>query len=410
MRILHVNKFVYRRGGAEGYMADVAELQRAAGHEVAFYGMEHPENDPAEFEAHFASYIEMNPPPPSLTGRLRGIGRMLWSPQAARGIDAVLERFRPDVVHVHNVYHQLSPSVLAPVARRRVPAVMTLHDYKLACPTYNFLAHGEVCEACLGGRFHNAIRRRCKDGSVSASAAAAIELTVHTMTDAYAPAQLLLCPSHFIADKMNEAGVYPERLRWIPHFVDTAAITCADRPGRDVVFAGRLSEEKAVDVLIDAVGRLAGVHLHIAGDGPERARLESLATDRAPGRVTFHGRLAKDALHDLIRSSAVLAMPSRWYENQPMIVLEAFACGVPVLGTRLGGTPELIEPGVDGDLVAAGDAHGLADALSSFTTNPERAHEMGRKGRARVEREFTPENHLQRLDALYAEAAQRVAS
>ena len=408
MRILHVNKYMYRRGGAEGYMLDVADLQRAAGHEVAFFGMDHPENDPSEFSAEFPSHIEMNPPPSSLTGRLAGMGRMLWSPSAARGMDAVLERFRPDVVHLHNVYHQLSPSVLAPVARRGVPAVMTLHDYKLACPTYNFLAHGEVCEACLGGRFHNAIRRRCKDGSLLASAAAAVELTVHTMADAYGPARLLLCPSHFLAEKMTDAGVYPDRLRWIPHFVDTAAIACADTPGRGIAFAGRLSSEKGVDTLIEAVARMGpDAHLHVAGDGPERARLEALAAERGAGKITFHGRLSKDALHDLLRSVSVLAMPSRWYENQPMIVLEAFACGIPVVGTRLGGTPELVEPGVDGDLVAAGDVTGLAEALHAFVSDPARAFEMGRKGRARVERDFTPEAHLQRLHGLYQEATQR---
>lgn len=410
MRILHVNKFVYRRGGAEGYMLDVAGIQRAAGHEVAFYGMAHPENDPTEFSSEFAPYIEMNPPPAGAAGQLRGFARMVWSTAAASGLSAVLDRFRPDVVHLHNVYHQLSPSVLAPIRRRSVPAVMTLHDYKLACPTYNFLAHGEVCEACLGGRFHNAVRRRCKDGSLAASTAAAVELTLHTMTDAYGPVGLFLCPSHFMATKMEEAGVYTDRLRWIPHFVEAATVRPTDAQGAGVVFAGRLSAEKGVDVLIAAFARMApGVTLHIAGDGPERQKLEALATEHAPGRVLFHGRVAKDDLHDLIRSSTVVVLPSRWYENQPMIVLEAFACGVPVVGTHLGGTPELVEPGVDGQLVAAGDPTDLAAALETFVADPARAFEMGRKGRARVERDFAPDAHLHRLGELYAEAGAVIA-
>ena len=170
MRILHVNKFLHRRGGAEAYMEDVAGLQRGNGHRVAFFAMAHPDNRASEFERHFPSRVELNPPPRSLHGRAVAVGRMLHSPSARRGIEAVLEEFRPDVVHLHNVYHQLSPSILRPLKRRGVPAVMTLHDYKLACPTYRLLDHGEVCTACVGMRFHNAVLRRCEGGSLGASA------------------------------------------------------------------------------------------------------------------------------------------------------------------------------------------------------------------------------------------------
>ena len=124
MRVLHVNKFLHRRGGAEAYMLDLADLQRRAGHEVAFFGMDHPDNEPQEHAARFPPALELDPPPASLPGRLRAAGRMLWSTSAARGIDAVVEAFRPDVAHLHNVYHHLSPSILAPLARRRIPAVM----------------------------------------------------------------------------------------------------------------------------------------------------------------------------------------------------------------------------------------------------------------------------------------------
>ena len=129
------------------------------------------------------------------------------------------EDFRPDVVHLHNVYHHLSPSILGPVARRRIPAVMTLHDYKLACPSYQFLDHGNLCQACLGGHFQNAIRRRCKDGSLGASVVVATELFIHTRTGAYAPVRRFICPSRFLAGRMKAAGVFPDRLRQVPHFV-----------------------------------------------------------------------------------------------------------------------------------------------------------------------------------------------
>lgn len=405
MRILHVNKFLYRRGGAEAYMLDVARMQEDAGHDVAFFSMQHTENLASRYERWFPTQVEFEPPPTSLRGKVDGAGRLLWSRSAERGMDAVLRAFRPDLVHLHNVYHQLSPSILRPVRRRRVAAVMTLHDYKLACPTYRFLDHGEICEACVPRRFWEPILRRCNGGSLAASALNAVELTAHTYGRAYAPVGIFACPSRFLLGRMEAARVYPTRLRWIPNFVDVPAITPKQRPGGPAVFAGRLSREKGVDLLIRAVASAPDLELDVAGDGPARPDLDRLTAELGVGdRVRFHGRLAAEPLHELLRGCAVATVPSRWNENMPLSVLEAFAAGLPVVGTDLGGVPELIEPGVDGEIVPANDPARLAEALTSFTSDPERALAAGRAGRAKAEREFAPDLHMERLDLLYQEA------
>jgi len=405
VRILHVNKFLYRRGGAEGYMDDLASLQVASGDTVAFFAMEHPQNRADEHQRHFPPYLELAPPPESLLGKAKATARIMYSRSARSGIDEVLDAFEPDIVHLHNIYEHLSPSILRPVKKRNVPAVMTLHDYKLACPTYQFLDHGRICEACLGGRFHNAVLRRCKDGSLSASTVCAVETFVHSVTRAYAPISRFICPSRFMEEKMRAAGVFPDRLRHIRHFIETANIAVKETAGGPVVFAGRLSAEKGVDVLVDAMTFLpADARLEVAGDGPERDALRAQADRLAPGRVHFHGRLEMPELHALIRSASVLAMPSRWYENQPMIVLESFACGVPVVASDLGGAPELIEPGVDGELVPPNDPSALAAALVSFLDRPTDALAAGGAGREKVARDFSPQVHVQRLAELYEEA------
>ncbi len=411
MRILHVNKFLYRRGGAEAYMLDVALLQRRRGDEVELFGMRFPENPPCRFERWFPSRVDFDPPPRTLGGKARGLGRMLWSPAAARGMRAVLEEFRPDVVHLHNIYHQLSPSILRPIREAGVPAVMTLHDYKLACPTYRFLDHGRICEACVPRRFWNAPLRRCNRGSLTASVASGFELGLHSLIRAYDPVRRFACPSRFLESKMRAARVYPDRLRWVPNFVDAAAIRPKEAPGGPILYAGRLSHEKGVDLLVEAVARRPALRLEIAGDGPERGALEQLASRRGAGdRVRFHGHLAPDALDALRRRCAVMAVPSRWYENMPLSVLEAFAAGLPVVGTGLGGLPELIEDRVDGILVPAEDAAALADALEDLVCDPGRAFAMGRAAREKAERAFNPELHLERLDALYREAAGTTSS
>jgi glycosyltransferase involved in cell wall biosynthesis len=407
MRILHVNKFLYRRGGAEAYMLDLAALQRARGDEVELFGMRFPENEPARYERWFPERVDFDPPPASLEGKVRGVGRMIWSTSAARGMRAVLRDFRPDLVHLHNIYHQLSPSILRPIREAGVPAVMTLHDYKLACPTYRFLDHDRICEACVPRRFWNAPLRRCNRGSLAASAAVGLELGLHTLIRAYAPVHRFACPSRFLEAKMRAARVFPDRLRWVPNFVHVERIRPKDRPGGGVLYAGRLSREKGVDLLLAAAAARPALRIEIAGDGPERGALERMAAELGLGeRVRFHGRLDPEGLDELRRGCAVAALPSRWHENMPLVLLEAFAAGLPVVATSLGGLPELIEPGTDGICVPPEDPAALGAALETLVRDPERALEMGSAARTKAEERFAPAVHLERLDAVYGEAAE----
>ncbi|MFN8097253.1 MAG: glycosyltransferase [Dermatophilaceae bacterium] len=408
MRVLHVGKFLHRRGGAEAHLLDLADLQRARGDEVAFFGMTHPDNPRLPFERHFAPYAEFDPPPAGLRARAGLAGRMVWSPAAARGMRAVLARFRPDVIHLHNIYHQLSPSVIAAGRRAGVPMVMTVHDYKLACPTYRFLDHDRICTACIHGGLRQAVRRRCRDGSLAASTMAAIELGTHRLLGAYAAVATFVCPSSFVLDRLTEAGVFPDRLVHVPNFTPLE-VPRRSGAGRGVAYAGRLSPEKGVDVLIRAAGLIdgpaaGGAVLDIIGDGPERSALAALADRVAPGRVRFHGRLAATDVHDVVSAARVTALPARWLENQPLAVLESFAAQVPVIGSRLGGIPELVVPGETGTLVPHDDPVALAGALRAYLTDPDRSVREGAAARAYAESHHAPAAHLRSLDAVYAAA------
>lgn len=406
MRILHVNKFLYRRGGAEGYMLDVAALQRRAGHEVALWGMHHPENDaPLALADTFAPHVELEPAPGGLAGVAASL-RMVWNRQAEKGLRAALERFRPDVVHCHNIYHQLSPSVLRPMRRAGVPVVMTLHDYKLACPSYQLLADGVPCEACVGHGTWHAAARRCKGGSLAGSTVLAVESGLHRVTGAYDAVDRLICPSAFLAEVMRRQGIDPQRLRVVGNFTDVPPARPREDAGRDLVYAGRLSHEKGVEDAVRAVARTVGdAVLHVAGDGPLRGPLEELAGREAPGRVVFHGRLGAGELADLLRRSRALLLPARWHENQPMIVLEAYAAGLPVVVTDLGGLPELVTDGVHGFVVPAGDPAALAAAADRLLADPALALALGAAGRARLEDGFGATAHLARLEEVYSSAA-----
>jgi glycosyltransferase involved in cell wall biosynthesis len=405
LRILHVNKFLFRSGGAEGYMFDLADLQRADGHQIAFYGMRDDRNEPLEYADSFAPHATLDPLPDSARARVVTAGRMVWNRQAAKGIGQVLDDFRPDVVHLHNVYHQLSPSVLRPIARRAIPAVMTLHDYKLVCPTYLMLDHGSLCDACVGGHFSQAIRRRCKDGSLMSSALLATELAIHTRLRAYGAVDIFVCPSRFMHDTMQRGGVFPDRLRHLPHFATVPEASPSNDTNPVVLFAGRLSPEKAPDLLVQAAAHLPpGLRVEIAGAGLMRPALERLADEVAPGRVSFLGRLSKHDLHDRVRSARLVVVPSRCHENQPMSILEAYGLGTPVVATRLGGIPELVVDGVTGVIVEPEDPAALAEGIAKVASSMRHAAEMGAAGRELVERAFRPDVHLAGLERLYQEA------
>jgi glycosyltransferase involved in cell wall biosynthesis len=409
MRVLHVNKFLYRRGGAEAYMEDAADLLHGAGHEVAFFGMQHPLNTHLEFADNFPAHLDFEPPPAGLFDKARSVGRMFWSTAALTGITKTVDEFRPDIVHLHNIYHQLSPSILRPLRQRNIATVMTLHDYKLACPTYRFLDKGKPCEACLGGHFSQAVRRRCKDGSLVQSTLMATELAAHTRLGLYDPVTLFICPSRFMQSKMTEAGVLPQRLRLLHNFVDIPSAVPAAAPG-PVVYAGRLSDEKGVDILIRSAALFPpGLEVVIAGDGPSRAELERLAIEVAPGRVRFTGRLNKSDVESLLASASVAAIPSRWYENQPLAILEAFSAGVPVAGTDMGGIRELVIDGQTGALSPPDDPAAFARAVLTVLDSPRRGRDMGERGRHLVGSDYSPSKHLAGLEEIYEQARAEVS-
>ncbi len=400
-RVLQVDKFLHPQGGAPAYMFGLAELQRAAGLDVEFFSMADERNVPARYSDSFAPHLQLSPFPRGLGERSRTLSAMIWSRPARRAIEQVLDDFRPDVVHVHNVYHQLSPSILWAARAAGVPVVMTVHDAKLVCASYNLFDGHAACDVCVGHRtFASAVRRRCRDGSLAASAALAVESTIHRWARAYRPVGAFICPSTFILGELRRAGVFPDRLVHIPNFADIGGISPADDAGDGVVYVGRLNTAKGVDVLVDAVGRTPGTRLDCYGDGPARAHLEQLADRVAPGRVTFHGAVSREEVFAAHRRGRVSVLPSRSPENLPLSILEAMACARPVIATTLGGSPELVDDGITGRLVPPDDPDALAAAIVDLTADARRARTAGVAARAATLR-YAPEPHLEAVSAVY---------
>lgn len=406
MRIAQVNKYHFLKGGAERYYLDVAEALGVRGHEVRHLAMAHPRNEPAGPADRFVTEVDYRDR--MGTGdRVRHALRAIHNHEAER-LARGMVREGIELAHLHNVYHQLSPSVIDGFARAGIPVVQTLHDYKLVCPAYLLMTEGQLCERCRGGRYFHAVRHRCLLESRAASLVGMVEAYYHGLRGTYDRVARFLCPSRFLLEKVASFGVPREKLVHLPYLVH------ADRyvPGRGereraCVYVGRLSREKGIATLIEAMGRMPdnGLRLWILGEGPIRGQLEARAAATCPGRVEFLGFQSGEALHERIRRASFAVVPSEWYENLPFAVLEPFALGTPVVGARIGGIPEMVEDGITGRLHESGNPDSLRDALLWMSGPDADLSGMGTNARRRIEEDYDVDRHLDRLLAIYAEVS-----
>ena len=400
MRLLQLNTYHYRRGGSDVVFLEHDRLFREHGWETAVLAMRHPSNEPSPWEEYFVDEIELGRRYP-LHRRALMAAKVVYSWEARAKLRRLLRVFRPDVVHAHCIYHHLSPSVLPLLSEEGIPVVLTAHDLKLACPAYKMLNRGGVCERCRDGNLLNVVRYRCVHGSLALSALIALESAVHRALGLYRQhLARVVVPSRFFADKLAEWGWPRERLAYIPNWVAAAAFPPSYRPGDYFLYVGRLAEEKGVRTLLRAAA-LAAVPVRVVGAGPDGASLRAAV---GPGQdVRFLGYRSGEELWREVGGARAVVMPSEWYENAPMAVLEAYACGKPVVGARIGGVPELVPSAEVGRLFASGDAESLACCLEELAGLPDAAVEaMGRAGRRFVEETFTRDRYWESMAALYA--------
>jgi len=401
MKILLINKYLYRRGGSEtAFFSQIALLEKK-GHSVAVMAMEHPRNIAPPWPAAFVSHVTTEGRP-SPAEAFRAAGRMLYSFQSRRRLEELLRSFRPDVAHLHNIHHQISPSILHSLRRRGVPVVMTLHDMKLACPVYTCISRGGICERCREGRFHHCILRKCSQGSLAKSALVALEMALHRFIFRFERrVGMFVAPSLFLKAKLEEMGVRAPVVH-VPHFLDPDGFTPAaagpERPA--YIYFGRLDRVKGLTTLAAAAAGLPWT-CTIVGDGELRSELEQAARAAEPGRLSLRPHLERTALHEEVRRSTFAVLPSEWHENAPLMVLEAFALGKPVVGARIGGIPEIVSDGETGLLFEPGNTADLRAKISALAADPRRAEDMGRRARRFVEERLNPEIHYHRLMGIY---------
>lgn len=392
MRVLLANKFFFRNGGSEVVMFQERDFLQGAGHTVIDFSM----HDERNFESPYADYFvgRQDYRGGGRFGKLKSALALVHSSEAVRRIGALIEATRPDLVHCHNIYHQLTPSIIGAAKARGVPVALTLHDFKPVCPTYTRLRNGRPCSECLGGDFRNVLRHRCAEGSLAKSALLYAEAVVQRRLGNYEKVDLFIAPSRFLAESV--AHRFPAgRIAVLYNGVEVPKAGSAD--DGYILFLGRLSPEKGIETLLKAHAQAgAPWPLKVAGTGP---LYEALASDFPSAQ--FLGHLTGDDLRQTLVRAAIVVAPSECYENCPMSVLEAMAHGKPVVASRIGGIPELVTDGDTGLLFEPGNVAELIDCLTRLMGDPALRQRMGDAARKRVEENFSLARHNAGLMALY---------
>jgi glycosyltransferase involved in cell wall biosynthesis len=324
----------------------------------------------------------------------------IYSPSMYGFISSLIMQEKPDIVQVHNLYPLFSPSVLVACHRTGVPAVMVCHNYRLTCPAGGHLSGGNICERCIGGREHWCILRNCTGEILKSVAYALRSYTARQLQLFHKNVTLFIALSEFAKARLVDNGFEYDRIVVLPNMISVRHSPVDPLGGRYIAFAGRISPEKGLDTLLAAAAQLPDIPLRLAGEGPIMSRLVRCATPN----VEFMGHLRRPDMSAFYRSARFLVLPSKWFEGCPMVISEAMSYGLPVVASRIGGLPELVEDGVTGLLFEPGNIEELACKMKLLWEDGELCQKMGRKGREKAIRDYGEGVYYDRLMTTFERA------
>lgn len=389
--ILFVHNTYREKGGEESVIRTSRQLLERNGYSISFFERRSDDFLKASFASRFLSTLQI---PFSfdvyfaLRKKIREVGAKL--------------------VHAHNIFPFISPSVYSAAHAEGVPVVHTLHNYRTLCVNGLFLRDGKPCERCIGGNTLHAVGGRCYGGSLPQSIAMAGNLAIHRLFGTWKNgADAYIALSEFSKRKFVEGGLPEDKIRVMPNFLDVASYPFESNPEKYLLFLGRLSQEKGLKTLLAAYEKLkvktAAPPLEIIGDGPLQGFLTEYMKSHPELSIRWHGRLEGNEKIERLKKAALLVFPSECYENCPLTILESLAVGTPVVGSKLGGTQELIKNDATGAHFSAADPNDLAQTLASLLADTEKLYSMRVRSREEAERRFDSSLGLQRLVALYDE-------
>lgn len=402
MKVLLINKVLYPKGGDAVATLSTGELLRDHGHEVFFWGMKSGANPFYEHENLFVEEMDFNLRH-GIREQLKMGGNVLYSFEAKRKVEKLIQSIgKPDIVHLHNFAHQISPSILHLFKKYNIPCVMTMHDYKLVCPVYALVSNGKLCDKCTGGNYYMCVFNRCTKYSYAKSLLNTAEMYLHhRILHIYDLIDTYIAPSLFMKSKCEEMQ-FKKRIVYLPNFVKTGEFVPKYAWNENsIVYVGRLSSEKGLLTLIEAMAKNPNVTLKLIGEGTIGEDLKRRVRERSLGNIRFLGYKIGDDLKIEVQNSMFSVLASECYENNPRSIIETFALGKPALGSRIGGIGELVREGETGFTFEAGNTNDLGSKIEYLVNNPVKIIEMGKNARRFVEKELSAQKHYERLMKIY---------
>jgi glycosyltransferase involved in cell wall biosynthesis len=401
MKILLINNSHYIRGGADSVYFNTAKLLQNNGHKVFFFSMSHPNNYPYDYSDYFVNNVDYRNL--SLIGKVKAIPSFVFNRDAYKQLLYILEIIKPDIAHIHLYMGGLTSSILKALTKKNIPIVHTVHDYRLICPTYLFLdGENKVCERCKNGMFLQCIVNRCSENSLPQSSI----LTI----DAYFRKYIMKSTNYidrfiFVSQfSMNKHIEFDSSFQYasdqLYNFMLNFDLAIPSKSrGQYFLYFGRLSREKGVMTLIEAA-KSSDFKLKIVGTGPLFSNLKENSTKN----IEFLGYKQGEELYEIIRNASFVIIPSEWYENNPMTIIESYSFGKPVIGADIGGIPEIIIENETGYLFNSGNHIELSQVINKATRlSSEQYRLMSNNARNFAEEFFNPIKHYKKLSNIYRE-------
>lgn len=394
MKILEINKYYYLRGGSERYFFDIIDLLNQRGHTAIPFSMRSELNRSSAYSGYFTKEVKLDRFNPL------NIIKIFHNYEAVRNLEKLIAAEKPDIAHLHNIAHQLSPAIISVLKKYQIPVVQTLHDYKLICPNYRLFTENQVCFRCQEGSYQNCFFHKCSQDSYFKSLLAALEAYYHKYKKTYDRVDLFLAPSQYMKDVCVRFGIKSERIKVLPNFISLTDDSSAGNLENYVLYFGRLSSEKGVRLLIESYIRYGSpFELKIVGSGPQASELKELIEEQnISDRIEIIEAQPLEKLVPLIRKAKAVVMPSVWPENLPYTALESMSLGKVVIASRIGGFIELIKDGENGMLFTPGDGEELLQKINSLVNIDiislgGNAHQTAAK--------FNPDSHYNEIISIF---------
>lgn len=398
MKVLLVNKFLYPKGGAETYVFKLGEALTAHGHQVEYFGLENEKNIVGNRVGSYVSHMDFGE---GVSKNLTAPFRMIYSREARKKIKKVLYDFQPDVVNMNNIQFHLTPSMILEIEKyrkktgRKVKIVYTAHDYQLICPSHGlFDVNIQPCEKCLGGNYTYCLRTKCVKNSRAKSFLGMLDAYFWKISKAYSCIDTIICPSQFLKEKLDLQKRFASKTVALHNFIEPQEAVEVEKEDYVLEF-GHLSRDKGTNTLLEVAKRMPNTRFLFAGYGKAEEDIAKVEN------AEYVGFKTGEELKDLIRKARCSVYPSEWYENCPFSVIESQMYLTPVIGSRMGGIPELIEEGKTGLMFQARNADDLEEKLRFLLEEPGRVEEFTENCKRCVFE--TPDSYYEKLLKIYGD-------